>query len=182
MPPADTLTTLALDALKGATGALLRGGSSATWLRAMQAALVKAHTAAYLAGLGERSAGGRVRVWLSKLIGAQALPKAERETLKGLISAQLDYLRGFAGALDGLSEAQIAARAALYAGAVRTTYSRARYPKLPFYPGEGTECKGQCKCSWQDNGDGSYTWVLGASEHCATCQGRAGGSPYRVEG
>ena len=181
MSAPDTLTTLALDALKGATGALLRGGSSATWLRAMQAALVKAHTAAYLAGLGERSAGGRVRAWLSKLVGVRALPKADREALKQLVAAQLDYLRGFAGALDGLSEAQIAARAALYAGAVRGTYSRARYPKLPFYPGEGTECKGQCKCSWQDHGDGSYTWVLGAAEHCATCQSRASGSPYRVE-
>ena len=173
MPPADTLTTLALDALKGATGALLRGGSSAAWLRAMQAALVKAHTAAFMAGQAER-----LGVNVSTLKG---LSRAERDDIKQQVAAQLDYLRGFAGALDGLSEAQIAARAALYAGAVRTTYSRARYPKLPFYPGEGTECKGQCKCSWQDNGDGSYTWVLGASEHCATCQGRAGGSPYRVE-
>lgn len=174
MPPADTLTTLALDALKGATGALLRGGSSAAWLRAMQAALVKAHTAAYMAGQAER-----LGVSVSTLKG---LSRAERDDIKQQVAAQLDYLRGFAGALGGLSEAQIAARAALYAGPVRTTYSRARYPKLPFYPGEGTECKGQCKCSWQDNGDGSYTWVLGASEHCATCQGRAGGSPYRVEG
>ena len=174
MPPADTLTTLALDALKGATGALLRGGSSAAWLRAMQAALVKAHTAAFMAGQAER-----LGVNVSTLKG---LSRAERDDIKQQVAAQLDYLRGFAGALDGLSEAQIAARAALYAGAVRSTYSRARYPKLPFYPGEGTECKGQCKCSWQDNGDGSYTWVLGASEHCATCQGRAGGSPYRVEG
>ena len=173
MPPADTLTTLALDALKGATGALLRGGSSAAWLRAMQAALVKAHTAAFMAGQAER-----LGVNVSTLKG---LSRAERDDIKQQVAAQLDYLRGFAGALDGLSEALIAARAALYAGAVRTTYSRARYPKLPFYPGEGTECKGQCKCSWQDNGDGSYTWVLGASEHCATCQGRAGGSPYRVE-
>ena len=173
MPPADTLATLALDALKGATSALLRGGSSAAWLRAMQAALVKAHTAAFMAGQAER-----LGVNVSTLKG---LSRAERDDIKQQVAAQLDYLRGFAGALDGLSEAQIAARAALYAGAVRTTYSRARYPKLPFYPGEGTECKGQCKCSWQDNGDGSYTWVLGASEHCATCQGRAGGSPYRVE-
>ena len=173
MPPADTLTTLALDALKGATGALLRGGSSAAWLRAMQAALVKAHTAAFMAGQAER-----LGVNVSTLKG---LSRAERDDIKQQVAAQLDYLRGFAGALDGLSDAQIAARAALYAGAVRGTYSRARYPKLPFYPGEGTECKGQCKCSWQDHGDGSYTWVLGAAEHCATCQSRASGSPYRVE-
>jgi len=174
MPPTDTLTMLTLDALKTATGALLRGGSSAVWLRAMQAALVKAHTAAFMAGQAER-----LGVSVSTLKG---LSRAERNTIKELVSAQIDYLRGFASALDGLSEAQIAARAALYAGAVRTTYSRTRFPRLPFYPGEGTECKGQCKCSWQDNGDGSYTWVLGAAEHCATCRGRAGGSPYRVEG
>ena len=172
--PADTLTALALDALKTATGALLRGGSSSAWLRAMQAALTRAHTAAYMAGQAER-----LGVSVSALKG---LSRAERGDIKQQVAAQIDYLQGFAGALDGLSEAQIAARAALYAGAVRTTYSRARYPKLPFYPGEGTECKGQCKCSWQDNGDGSYTWVLGAAEHCATCQGRASGSPYRVEG
>lgn len=180
MPPTDTLTTLALDALKGATGALLRGGSSAAWLRAMQAALVKAHTAAYLAGLGERSAGGRVRVWLSKLIGAQALPKAERETLKGLISAQLDYLRGFAGALDGLSEAQIAARAALYAGAVRGTYYRTKYPGLGAVPGDGsTPCKSQCKCRLEER-DGGIWWVMGEAEHCSGCAANAAASPYQA--
>lgn len=181
MPTVDTLTRLTLDALKTATGALLRGGSPAPWLSAMQKALTTAHTAAYLAGLGERSVGGKVRAWLSKLVGLRALPKVEREALKQLVGAQLDYLRGFAGALGGLSDAQIAARAALYAGAVRTSYNRARYPKMPFYPGEGSECKAQCKCAWQENGDGSYTWVLGAAEHCATCQSRAAGSPYRVE-
>lgn len=80
MPPADTLATLALDALK-VTGALLRGGSSATWLRAMQAAWAKAHTAAYLAGR-RTGARRRARAWLSKRAGVRALPKADREALK----------------------------------------------------------------------------------------------------
>lgn len=173
MPPADTLTTLALDALKAATGRLLRGGSSAAWLRGMQAALVKAHTAAFMAGQAER-----LGVSVSTLKG---LSRAERDDIKRQVAVQIDYLRGFASALDGLSDAQIAARAAMYAGAVRTTYSRARHPRLPFYPGEGSECLSQCRCSWQDNGDDSYTWVMGAAEHCATCQSRAGGSPYRAE-
>ena len=172
MPPADTLTTLALDALKGATSALLRGGSSAAWLRAMQAALVKAHTAAFMAGQAER-----LGVNVSTLKG---LSRAERDDIKQQVAAQLDYLRGFAGALDGLSEAQIAARAALYAGAVRGTYYRTKYPGLGAVPGDGsTPCKSQCKCRLEER-DGGIWWVMGDAEHCSGCAANAAASPYQA--
>lgn len=167
------------DPIAAAVKAYIRDRDAAVFERAMQQALARAHTAAYLRGLAERSVGGRVREFLARLVGWRALPEALRAKLRDLLGAQLEYLRGFIAALPDLSYAQIAARAGMYGGPTRTTYSTARFPDLLFQPGEGSECKGQCKCSWADNGDGTYTWKLGAAEHCATCQTRASGSPYR---
>jgi len=169
------------DPIADAVKSYIRTRDAAAFERAMQQALARAHTAAYLRGLAERSAGGKIREFLARFVGWRALPAALRDELRRLLAAQLAYLRGFVAALPDLSDAQVAARAGMYGGPTRTTYSAARFPGLPFHPGEGSECKGQCKCSWADNGDGSYTWKLGAAEHCATCQTRASGSPYRPE-
>ena len=144
----------------------------------MERALTKAHTAAYVRGLAEKSAGGKVREWLSKLVGSRALPKEAREAIKAKIKEQLAYLRGFVQSAPDLSDAQVAQRAALYVGAVQASYYGGRFPGLPSYPGDGgTPCKGNCKCSIQERSDGLY-WVLGASEHCSGCVAMAAGSPY----
>lgn len=98
MPPLDALTTRAAADIKAATAALLNGGSVATWRATMERALTVAHTSAYLVGTAERSAGGKVRAWLTKLVGLRALSKNDRKALKAAVAAQLDYLAGFVSA------------------------------------------------------------------------------------
>ena len=180
MPPLDALTTRAAADIKAATASLLNGGSTAAWRTAMERALTVAHTSAYIVGTAERSAGGKVRAWLTKLVGLRALSKDDQKALKAAVSAQLDYLAGFVSAQSGLSDAQTAARAALYSGAVRGTYYGARFPGLPNYPGDGsTPCRTNCKCSVEERADGFY-WILHPAEHCGECQQRAAQwAPYK---
>ena len=163
MPTLDRLQSILLDAIEQAP---LDAGFKA----AMEAALIKGHTAAYLAAVAER-AGVGVDSGLFK-----GLSKAERQDIRAAVAAQLDYLAGFDP--SEMSEPAARARAAMYAGSIRATFEKARSPGLPFYPGEGTECLTNCRCSWQDNGDDTYTWVLDAKESCATCLERADGGPY----
>lgn len=164
----DNLQQILLDAIKAAP-------LGAGFGPAMEAALVKGHTAAVIAAQAER-AGVSVNPELFK-----GMSKATRAEIREAVQQQLDYLKGFLSEKDDLSEVAIRARAAMYAGSVRGTYEKARNPGLPFYPGEGTECLTNCRCSWQDDGDGSFTWVLSAKESCATCQERAAGGPYERE-
>ena len=163
----DNLLSIVQDAIAGAP-------LDAGFGKAMEAALVKGHTAAYLAAAAER-AGVKVDSGLFK-----GLSKAERADIKAAVKEQLDYLKGFIAAKEDMSEAAIKARAAMYAGSVRATYGRSRHPGLPFYPTEGSECMTNCRCSWQDDGGGSYSWVLDAKESCPTCLERAADNPYQV--
>lgn len=143
----------------------------------------RGHRAAYLAGLAER-----LGVPLdSALLSEQRLSRAERNEVDRLIADQLAYWRKFDDAADEMTEAAIAARAAMYGRATRGTYSIARWGDwdLPFHPTQGSECMSNCLCSWEvtDQGDGQglATWHLGASErHCTTCPTRAQNSPYSV--
>lgn len=145
--------------------------------------LSRAHTAAWLAGTGERLGvpiGGA-------LLNPRNLSRAERAEIKVRVSEQLAYFNAFKRAMPGMSEQAIRARSALYAGAVRATYHLARWGdwELPWTPGDGSsECLGNCRCSASvkdnDDGTGVYTWVLGAAEqHCTTCPGRAGDHPVK---
>lgn len=156
------------------------------WRAAMERAISAAHTAAYIAAQAERlgvTAGGA-------LVSERRLSRAERADIKAAVAAQLRYLDGFDP--SGMSEAQARARAALYAGAVKATYTAARWGdwELPWVPGDGSSaCLGNCLCSVRvaDNGDGTgvYTWTLGAGEaerHCADCPQRAGDHPVRRKG
>jgi hypothetical protein len=81
---------------------------------------------------------------------------------------------------NGMDEAAIRRRAELYAGPVRATYYKERYPNLPAWPADGsTECLAFCRCSWQES-DGQFYWRLGAAEHCPTCNSRASSwAPYK---
>ena len=175
----DTLHSQPLTLIQPATQALARGGSIAAWRQAMETAIRRSQTAAMIAGVADRDFGGNVRALLSKIIGVRAIAKADRAQLESRIAAQLKYLDGFASDLrDGkLTMPQAEARANLYAGPTRATFYAARYPGLPFYPGEGSECKMNCKCSWDQHGD-QFSWTLHADEHCPTCVTRAGGNPY----
>lgn len=151
---------------------------SPTWQRDMGRVIARAHMAAWLAGTAER-----LGVPLdSPLLSEKRLSKAERAEIKGVVERQLEYLRGFAAAKDGLSNAQVAARAQLYAGAVRGTYLEVRWGDwdIPsaLIPGNQV-CGGNCRCDGhvEDNGDGTGLWVrkLGASRHsCEECPPLAG--------
>lgn len=123
---ADTpvnLHALALVAIQDATQRLADGGSVQAWQRAMEQILARAHTAASIAGIAER-AGVPPN---DKLF--RGLSRAERADIKAAVAAQLEYLSGFVDAVKAgqLSPAQIAARAALYAGATRQTYYAQRW-------------------------------------------------------
>ena len=143
------------------------------WSRAMEGIIARAHTAAAIAAIADR-AGVKPSEGLFR-----GLSRIERAEIKAIVKAQLAYLKGFVAAAPNLSEAQIAARAALYAGAVRGTFWKQRYTGLPFYPTEGSECMVNCKCSWRQQG-ADYYWTLHAAEHCPTCINRQSGNPYQV--
>jgi len=169
----DTLRAQPLALIQPATQTLANGGSIAAWRREMEVAIKRSQTAAYIAATAERLG---VTPGLVK-----GLSRAERKELDTRIAAQLKYLDGFAADLKQgkLTMAQAQARAALYAGPTRGTFYATRYPSLPFYPCEGTECKANCKCSWHQDGE-AYYWRMAAAEHCPTCQSRAAGNPYKV--
>jgi hypothetical protein len=91
------------------------------------------------------------------------------------LKEQYEYLENFAHQIaDGTAqEGMLTNRAAMYADSSREAYWR-QYTKgydLPAYPGDGSSCYGltRCGCSWIDNGDGTFTWELGETEHCDQC-------------
>ena len=141
----------------------------AEWQRQFERAIIEHHAAAYFAGQGTNT----------------LTAKGDAE-LGLLLQTQLDYLAGFAEAVDALTPAQAAARAALYAGPLRATYARGSTVlwDLPFYPGEGTPCMVNCHCAWEivvddlEELNARAFWRLGASEHCDGCKGRARANPY----
>src|SRR5215216_7040995 len=112
MADLDRLRQLTLSAIGPATDALIAGGSTSAWEAAMRQALIRSHTAAYIAGAAERL---KVKP-NSPLISQQRLSRAERAEISAAVEKQLSYLKGFMGDLGTMSPAQIAARAALYAG------------------------------------------------------------------
>jgi len=106
----------------------------------------------------------------------------ERQEIKAIIKDQLDYLKGFVAAAENMSPEAIAARAALYAGAVRQTYYAERWGAwdIPAHllPGNQT-CMTNCKCriSVEDHGDGTGTLTRemgGTENHCDECPALVG--------
>jgi hypothetical protein len=116
---------------------------------AMEAALVKGHTAAVLAAAAER-AGVKVDSGLFK-----GLSKAERADIKQAVAEQLQYLKGFLAAKGDMSEAAIRARAQLYAGSIKPTYYTARWGdwEIPdnLMPGQPA-VRGQLPMSYRGEG------------------------------
>lgn len=184
MPPPDRIAALLARDIAAITQALIDGGSVARWQQDMLSAIARGHAASAIAGEAERGIIGRGRAALAKWLGERVLPTATRQVIRDAVAAQMPYLRAFAAELGGLSDAQIAARAALYAGATRATYERSRWVGrgLPAYPADGgTECLVNCKCSWVER-DGAMYWELGQAEHCGDCESRAAQwSPWRGE-
>lgn len=140
---------------------------AAEWQRQFERLIIQHHAAAYFSGQG-----------------ANGLTPAGDRILGAALQTQLDFLAGFAGKVEDLTEAQAAARAALYAGALKSTFVKGQYGEaleLPFYPGEGTICSGNCRCQWQitlDDNRARAIWELHAKESCADCLARAEDNPY----
>lgn len=170
----DTLRAQPLTLIGPATQALADGGPIGEWRRAMETAIRRSQTASYIAASAERL--------LTSPAAIKGLSRIERRELNARIAAQLKYLDGFVADLKAgkMTMAQAQARAALYAGPTRGTFYATRYHGLPFYPTEGCECKANCKCRWEQQGDAFY-WRMAATEHCPTCQTRAAGNPYQLE-
>jgi len=141
----------------------------AEWRNQFERALIEYHAAAYFAGQGTNVLTARGDAELGRLL-----------------ATQLDYLAGFAADVEKLTPAQAAARAALYAGPLRATHSRGQLAlwDLPYHPGEGTPCRGNCHCRWRmvvddlEELNGRAYWTLGTAEHCEGCKARAARNPY----
>jgi hypothetical protein len=145
------------------------------WERQCRRTIIEHHAAAYFAGQGSDRLNAR----------------GDRE-LGALFQAQFDALSRFGDALERgqLSEAQAQARATLYGGALKGTFSRGQYAiwEIPVHPGEGSPCRSNCKCSIEvrvldeEELDADVVWRRSAEESCDVCIRRAAGSPYRVRG
>lgn len=136
----------------------------ARFVREMEALITRGHTAATIGAIGDRTR-----------ILPKGLSRAERQDLQAAIKAQRPYLEGFARdmASGTMTEEQIRRRAELYAGPIRLTYSKERWPNVPDWPcSGGTPCLAWCKCRWEEV-DGQMYWRLGAAEHCNGCVDRA---------
>jgi len=171
----DTLRTQPLTLIGPATQALANGGSIGAWRTAMEQAIRRSQTAAYIAATAERLHTTPALI--------KGLSRAERKELDVRIAEQLKYLDGFVADLKAgkLTMPQAQARANLYAGATRGAFYATRYPGLPAYPGDGsTPCLGNCRCTL-DERDGAVWWVLHPAEHCAGCLDMASNSPYKAE-
>lgn len=85
------------------------------------------------------------------------------DTISAFVSGQEDYLDGFGADIQAarLSGAQIAARGALYGGALWSVYQMGR--------GDGAKATGIEQAWWDLDPD---------AQHCADCPGLADGSPY----
>ena len=145
------------------------------WARQMARTIGDGHRDAYRLGTGTKDMSPEARAFLAQTI-----------------AAQVKYLTGFTQDLrrEDMSAALMKARAALYAGALKATYYRARFWAwdLPFVPTEGSECMVNCTCTIDvteaGDGTGLMAWTLGSHAHaetCPTCLDRADKSPFPVK-
>lgn len=144
------------------------------WRREFEKLIVEHHAAAYFSGQG-----------------ANGLTPTGDRVLGVALQTQFDFLAGFADKVEDLSEAQAAARAALYAGALKATFTKGQTEgwDIRVVPGDGSsECKGNCDCTLrldvisEDQGDADVHWDTQGSEDCPTCTRRGAGSPYQIRG
>lgn len=150
----------------------LSSGDYQTWARDFQQQLVDYHLASYFLGKDE----------------SQLSPLAEK-VLTTLIGQQIAYAKRFGAEAGALSDAAFLARSSLYGGALKATYSRAKWAgwPLPFHPTEKCECMVNCQCHWegrnldQAKGNGDFTWKVGQDAiQCPTCQLRYENNPYLI--
>lgn len=127
----------------------------------MTETLLEHHLAAYLAASGARQADEEAVVRVGEVV-----------------KEQLKYLNKFADTVGRNGwETAYRARARMYAGSIKVSYSLGdtKLLPLPGYPAQGTECRTNCKCGWQvkvvDSSREHYDcyWRRHADDSCPTC-------------
>ncbi len=174
------IAALMSDAIASASASYADGGSVAAWEQEMGRIVARGHMAGWLAGTSER-----LNVPLdTPLLTEKRLSDVERAEVKELVSSQLEYLKGFASSAPDMSPEAVAARANLYAGAVRGTYYKsATEADLPTYPGACEDCLSNCRCSLDIRDDGVYWQCVEDDKSCAGCVSRGNEwQPYKGEG
>jgi hypothetical protein len=137
------------------------------WREAMQHEIEQTYIRAFVLGYGGE---------------LDLISEAAWKKLQTVLSQHYKYLDQFTKQLDKLSEAQAAARAALYAQSAYQAYSVGQEHQagngrltLPAYPGDiSTECGSNCRCHWRivqraDDGWDCYWIVDAAAESCKDC-------------
>lgn len=133
--------------------------------------------------------------------GKNEVDAADASAVASIIGDQQAYWQGFTTDLIGgkLTLGAAIARAHLYGGATIQAYDQGQAESwgatrsLPYWPGVGTECRGNCRCYWAytQNADGSRTaWWRDVHDsvppECDTCWARSGqypeSTPFQLRG
>ena len=113
--------------------------------------------------------------------GISQMSQADYGRLGGLLKAQYRHLRSYLDDLESGKETKGTAglRAKNFLGSARQSFSRGRAKAfdidLPYHPGSGTPCHGNCKCSWdieEDDTEYRAYWKVSSSKPCAGCLAR----------
>lgn len=178
-PPAiPRLNALALAEIRAVTARYHQDGDAEHWEQSVARTLAKAHQAAYLLGVAERL-GVKVD---SPLLNARNLSRAERDELKRIVQAQVDFLARFVDVVDDLSEVAINARADLYALAPKQSYWTGWAGEaLECVPGSCPDCLSNCRCGLERQSDGIH-WICAEDDRsCGGCLERANTWPLVTE-
>lgn len=150
--------------------------TASVWQKKMAALLSRYGQAARLLGLG-----------------ADSLNVQDIKAVKKYLAEQFGFLDNFAAVIKSATEYNPAwlPRAQMYGASTVTEYWEGKTAGLPLpaQPGQGTQCLGNCHCSWEiawldkKAGDADCFWRLGEAEHCQTCLVRSKKwSPVQVRG
>ena len=175
----DTYTAAKVAEARGLASGVASGQTTLTeWQTAMRTSVKNTYIDQYVLGHGGRG----------------TMTQQDWGRIGAMVKEQYRYLDRFADdiASGKLTEAQIAARSALYHQSGTAAYERANaymrgLPTLPYYPGDGTTaCRANCQCHWDIRqiapGVWDCYWILGAAEHCEDCLSRADtDAPLHVE-
>lgn len=153
-----------------------RDAAVQAWRDQLAVQLVRYAQAGYLAGSGR----------------SELTPEAQVK-VKADVQFQLRFLDNFALEVQSAADWQAGwdARAASYANSVKVPFwrGRTRMLPLPAMPAEGTQCHGNCGCSWEivvvdaDRDDYDCYWKRGKADSCQTCVVRAAEwAPLRIRG
>jgi hypothetical protein len=170
MPAPDQLIALAAPDVKAATRAYLQSRNAQAFQRAMERAIAKAHTAAYIRGTADR-----LGVSVATMKG---MSRAERANVREALAGQFERLAEFMKAAPDMSDAGVANRAAMYTGSTQISYWNGWVgDQLECVPGSCEQCYGRCRCSLSREADGVHWNCVADKTSCSACKERAGSWP-----